>query len=228
MAIAPDSNGTATGNSISTFTVDITSAAVGAVCYCWIGNGTTETATTFTGWNNLVDTDEGTSSHYSAWWRVKQSGDTTFAPSWPTTEGSSAVWVSYTGVDTSTPHEGFAAQIHTSTANFVTPTATPTTTGRWALSFYDGRSTSAAFTFTNATATQRVQVCNTANRWISASAADTNGTVTATSQSYTAVASASQSHGATALLFLIPASGTTFIAPPPLIRAQAVQRAAYY
>jgi hypothetical protein len=96
------------------------------------------------------------------------------------------------------------------------------------VSFYDGRSTAAAFTFTNATATQRVQVCNTANRWLSASAADSNGTVTATPQSYTAVSSVAQSHGASAVLFLIPAGGSTFIAPPPLNLGQAVKRAAYF
>lgn len=210
MAIAFDSSGTATGNSVATLTIDITSAAVGALCYCWIAIGAAPDAVTFTGWTNLVDGDEGVASHYSGWYRQKLTGDTTFAPSWGTAEGSSACWMSYTGVNTTTPHEDFGSATHTvSSVSFVTPTGTPTTTGRWAVSFYDGRSTSAAFTFTNATATQRQQVCNTSNHWMSVSAADSNGTVAATSQSYTATSSASMSHGATGLLFLIPAGAAT-------------------
>jgi hypothetical protein len=225
VAIAFDSTGFATGNGVTTLTIDITSAAVGAFCYCWIGIGTAPETVTMTGWTSLVDADEGTSSHYSGWYRQKQSGDTTFAPSWGTAEGSSAVWMSYTGVNTSTPHEGFASATHTvSSASFVTPTGTPTTTGRWAVSFYDGRSTSAAFTFTNATATQRNQTCNTANRWMSVSGADSNGTVAATAQSYTATSSASQSHGATALLFLIPASA----AASAFVPAETAQYGGYF
>lgn len=210
MAIALDNSGSAVGNGVSTLTVDITAATVGAWCYAFIQVGTTQTSTTFTGWTNLVDADDSTFDHYSIWRRKKQSGDTTFSPSWPTTEGSAAGWVSYTGVDPTTPDEGFASTTHTSTANFVTPTATPTAANRWALTFSGARSTTAAYTYTpDAALVERIDACNTANRWSGIEIADSNGTVTQAAHSYTAVCSASQSHGDTAILFLIPASAAT-------------------
>lgn len=229
MAIAFDSSGSSVGNGVTTLTVDITSAATGAWCYCYIQVGTTQTSTTFTGWTNKVDADEGTSSHYSIWRRQKQAGDTTFAPSWPTSEGSAAGWVSYTGLDGTTPDEQFASTPHTSTANFVTPTATPSTATTWALTFSGARSTVAAYTYTpDAAMTERIDACNTANRWSGIELADSNATVTQAAHSYTAVCSASQSHGATAILFLVPASSATFTADQPLVVSQSIRRSSVY
>lgn len=207
-----DHSGSATGNSVTTLTVDITTATVGAVCICWIYTASPETSVTFTGWTQLASVDESTASHYSLWWRAKQSGDTTFAPSWPTAQGSSAVWASYTGVNTTTPVEGEADQaISTAGTTQATVSSTPTAASRWAVACYGARSTTASFTYSSADAAQtlRVQTVNTANRWACAMLSDSNGTVTQAAHTYTATLSASQSHGADAVVYLIPAATAT-------------------
>jgi hypothetical protein len=229
MAIAFDSSGSTVGNGVTTLTVDITSAATGAWCYCYIQVGAPQTAVTFTGWTNKVDADDSTFDHYSIWRRQKQSGDTTFAPSWPTSEGSAAGWVSYTGLDGTTPDEQFASVAHTSTANFVTPTATPSTATTWALTFSGARSTVASYTYTpDAALTERIDACNTSNRWSGIELADSNGTVTQAAHTYTAVCSASMSHGATAILFLVPPSAAFIPEPPTVVSVQAMNRAANF
>lgn len=212
MAVAYDTTGTATGNSIATLTFDITTATVGAVVICWIYNANTETSVTNTGWTQLASVDEGTASHYSLWWRTKAGGDTTFSPSWPTAQGSSIVWASYTGVDTTTPIESEADQaISVSGGTQATPSATPTAANRWAVCCYGARSTTASFTYSSADAAQtlRAQTVNTANRWACVMLSDSNGTVTQAAHSYTATLSASQSHGADAILYLVPAAAAT-------------------
>lgn len=229
MAVAFDSSGSAAGNSVTTLTADITSAAVGAACFMWIYNGSNETSITNTGWTQIASADESTASHYSLWWRTKQSGDTTFAPSWPTSIGSSLVWASYTGC-AATPYEAEAdAAFSTAFTTYATPTSTPTSTGRWALCFWAARSTTASFNFSaiDAALTQRVQTINTVSRWAATLTGDSNGTVSATSQSYTATVSASQSHGADAILFLVPGA-TGPAADLPITILQAVNRAATY
>ena len=228
MAIAFDSSGSAVGNGVTTLTVDITSAATGAWCYAYLQIGSPETSVTFTGWTNLVDADEGTSSHYSIWKRQKIAGDTTFSPSWPTSEGSASGWVSYTGLNNAAPDEQFASTTHTvSSASFVTPTATPTTATEWALTFYGARSTVAAYTYTpDGALVERIDACNTSNRWSGIEIADSNGTVTQASHSYTATCSASQSHGATAILFLQPSIASSI--PDVSPARQAVNRAAFF
>ena len=229
MAVAFDNSGSATGNTVTTLTADITAATVGAACFMWIYNANTETSITNTGWTQIVSLDESTTSHYSLWWRTKQSGDTTFAPSWPTAQGSSLVWVSYTGAAT-TPYEAEAdVAISTATTTETTPSSTPTSTGRWATCFYAARSTTATFNYTSADAAQtlRVQNVNTANRWAAVMASDSNATVAVTAQSYTATLSTSESHGAAAILFVVPGA-TTPVADAPYTVLQAVNRAATY
>lgn len=224
-AIAFDHFGSVTGNSVTTLTVDITTAAVGAVVICWIYNASPETSVTFTGWTQLASADESTASHYSLWWRAKQSGDTTFAPSWPTAQGSSAVWASYTGVNTTAPVEGEADQaISVAGTTQATVSSAPTAANRWAVACYGARSTTATFTYSSADAAQtlRVQTINTANRWACAMLSDSNGTVTAAAHTYTATLSASQSHGADAVLYLIPAALVGPNPPPILVKGQAV------
>lgn len=229
MAVAFDSSGSAAGNSVTTLTADITSAAVGAACFMWIYNGNNQTSITNTGWTQIASVDESTASHYSLWWRIKQSGDTTFAPSWPTSIGSSLVWVSYTGT-AATPYEAEAdVAISTAGTSQATPSSTPTTTGRWAACFYAARSTTASFNYSSADAAQtlRVQTINTVSRWAATMASDSNGTVTATSQSYTATLSASQSHGAAAILFVVPTAAAT-LPVPDVFTYQAMNRSANF
>jgi hypothetical protein len=224
-----DHTNSSVGASVTTLTVDITAATVGAFCYCYIQIANPETAVTFTGWTSLVDADESTFTHYSIWRRQKQGGDTTFAPSWPTAADAAAGWVSYTGLSTSTPDEQFAAVAHTSTANYVTPTATPTAATRWALAFFGYRSTTAQRSWTaDAALTQRVTNTTTANRWSGLSIEDSNGTVTAAAHSYTAVLSAAESHGATAILFLVPGAGPSFTFHQPIVLGQSTRRASIF
>lgn len=226
MAIAFDSSGSAAGNSVTTLTYDITSATVGAVVYAWIYNGTAEASVTNAGWTQLVSADEGVASHYSLWRRVKQSGDTTFSPSWPSNQGSSIVWVSYTGANTSTPEESTASASHTtSSASYATPSATPTAGDRWALTFYAARSTTAgneSFT-ADAAQTLRLQTVNTLTRWAYTMASDSNAAVTQAAHSYTATLSAAEPHGGTAITFLIPASSA-----PAYVPAETTQLGGYF
>lgn len=227
MAIAFDTSGTATGNSIATLTFDITSATVGAVVICWIYNANNETSVTNTGWTQLASVDESTASHYSLWWRAKGSGDTTFSPSWPTSQGSSIVWASYTGVDTTTPTESEADQaISTAGTTQTTVSATPAAATRWAVCCYAARSTTATFTYSSADAAQtlRAQTVNTANRWACVMLSDSAGTVTQAAHTYTATLSASQSHGADAVVYLIPAAAATATYVP----AETTQLAGYF
>ncbi len=226
MAIAFDSSGSTTGNSVNSLTVDITSAAVGAFVYCHVQIGTTVSAgTTMTGWTKLLDADEGSSSHYALWRRQKQSGDTTFSITWTNSQGACADWVSYTGLNSSTPDELATAATHTtSSASYVTPSLTPNGTGRWALAFAGARSTTSAETWTYpGSMSGRVQAVNSATRWSPVAAADSNGTVTQTSQSYTFTLSASEQHGASILLFLVPPS-----AAPTFVPAETTQLAGYF
>lgn len=229
MVVAFDSSGSAAGNNVTTLTADITSATVGAACFMFIYNGTTQTAITNTGWTQIASADESTASHYSLWWRIKQSGDTTFTPSWPSSVGSSLVWQSYTGA-AATPFEAEAdVAISTSGTTQATPSSSPTTTGRWSACFYGARSTTATFNYSSADASQtlRVQTINTTSRWAATMASDSNGTVAVSAQSDTATLSASQSHGAAAILFVVPAAAAGLVLPNTL-KYQAVNRAASF
>ena len=222
MAIAFDSSGaTRVTTSATSATVDITSAAVGAWAYCLLAIASNETSTTFTGWTLVtgIEADESTATHYALYRRLKQSGDTTFSVSWSATGAHATIgWVSYAGLNGTTPDELAAASLHTTGTSFVSPTATPTTTGRWALTFNYARDTTAAAdlpdgsTWTaDAALTERLDAANAAGSspWMSVGAADSNGIVAATSQSYTSTAAHTESHGASILLFLVPPSGTS-------------------
>lgn len=230
MAIAFDSTGSATGNSVTTLTVDITSAAVGAVAYCYIQIGSSELAgVTMTGWVKLLDVNEiSNGSHYAFFRRTKQSGDTTFGPTWAGAQGATAVWSSYTGLNTTYPDEGVVSARHESTsASYTTPTQAPADNTRWALACAGGRSTTSAETWTApGTLTLRTQAVNSATRWSPAVIADSNGAVAATAASYTFTLSAAEPHGGAVLAYLIPSTSANPAYPPPTLVRQAVQRAA--
>jgi hypothetical protein len=209
--IAWDSSGAKVGSSVTSLTVDITAAAVGAVCYAAAEIATTQpSGTTMTGWTRLLDADEGSSSHYAVWRRTKISGDTTFTISWANSQGASAVWSSYTGL-AATPDEGSAALAHTaSSTSFTTPSATPSDAARWALVGAGVRVSAAGETFTAPSGfTARVQAGSTVSRWAIAIVSDSAAAVTAAAHSYTCVLSTAETHGAAWILYLIPASGST-------------------
>ncbi len=233
MAIASDSSGTVAGNSVTTLTVDITSAAVGAVCYCFIQIGVNQGGNiTFTGWTQIAEGDEGTSTHSSLHRRVKQSGDTTFAPSWGTAEGSVAVWRSYTGVDGTTPDQQGTYLAHTvSATTFITSSLTPTTATTWAIACAGARSTTSgnqpeSFT-ADAGVPNATQTTNTANRWSTAVISDSGAAVTQAAHSYTQTLNHAETHGGMVGVFLNPAAASGSL-PAPVIIRQAVNRAASF
>jgi hypothetical protein len=199
--------------SVSSASIDITSAAAGAWCYALLALGVNQpAAVTWAGWQQVLEGDEGASTHYALYRRRKQAGDTTFTVSWGTATRGSFGWASYTGADTA---EGAAVTLHTSAGTtYPTPSLTPGGSGRWAVTFTWSRST----TSTNQTETylpdaalaERADVNNGTNPWVPVEVADSGAPVTVAAQSYTATmqtsgASASESHGGAILLFLAPA-----------------------
>lgn len=210
MAIAFDSTGSAVGDTVTGLTIDVTSAAVGAWCYCWTLVGRTETSFTLAGWTQILSGDAGAFAHYAVFRRQKQSGDTTFPMSWPLAEGAATIWTSYTGLDPNTPDE-LAAELDHNVAgtSFLTPSLTPTKADRWALALFGNRGSALgsppnAFTV-DAALTDRGDAQNvTASHFMLVQAADSNAVVTAAAHSYTDTINHSSSNGATALLFLVP------------------------
>ena len=104
MAIAYDSGGTAavTANSTS-FTVDITAAAVGADCFCWNVVNIQNATMSLTGWTTLGTLSTASTSTVGLFYRRKIAGDTTFTGSQSNGKGVHA-WASYTGCDSTTPY----------------------------------------------------------------------------------------------------------------------------
>jgi hypothetical protein len=230
MAIALDSNGSATANSATTVSIDITSAATGAFCYCFIQIGTSQTsATTMTGWQQICDINDRTNDHFSLFRRVKQVGDTTFAISWGSASGVAAVWSSYTGLNPSYPDEGLSPATHTvSSTSYTTPNKTPQDNTRWALACAGARSTTTTGETWTAPGTlvNRAQAVNSTLTCSPAVIADSNGAVTAAQHNYTFTLSAAEASGGAIVGFLIPSTATNPAYPLPETRLQAVQTAA--
>lgn len=215
MAIAVDSSGsTLINTSVATANVDITAAAVGATCYALLALGVSQGSNvTWTGWTSVLEGNEGTSTHYALYRRVKQSGDTTFTVTWPTATKGTLGWRSYTGQNGTTPDEGAAVTLHTTAGTtFATPSVTPTSNDRWAATFTYARSTTTSGeTWTpDAALTERLDTVNTGtNPWCPQEISESGAAVTQAAHSYTATLSASESHGGAILLYLIPAGGGT-------------------
>lgn len=217
---------------MTSLSVGITTAAIGAWCYCWALLGRTQTSVTFTGWTQLLSADVGTSCRYGLWRRRKISGDTAFTLSWPAAEGASAVWVSYLGLDPAVPNESPAELDHlVSAAAFATPNLTPAASGRWALAFFSNRGSSLgspvnAFT-TDAALVDRRDAQNTAtSHFMLVQAADSHNAVSTAAHSYTDTLNHSSANGAGGLLFLIPAPAG--IAGRLTFERQAISRSATF
>lgn len=202
--------------------VDITTAATGATCYALLGLGINQPGdVTWTGWTKLLEGDEGTSTHYAFYKRVKVAGDTTFTVSWGTSTKGTVGWASYTGQDASNPDENAAVTVHTaSSTGYDSGTATPAGKGRTALMACFARSTTSANqpeTWTaSAELTERLDTVNAANPWIPLHIADSNGPVDQISHLYTAILSSGESHGAGVLIYLVPAAP---VGPAPTVAA---------
>lgn len=215
------SSSTVTTAATST-SIDITAAPVGDWVYCFAAIGSNETSVTMTGWTRVIEGDESTSTHYALFRRLKQSGDTTFTMSWPTSSKGTFGLSAWTGLDPTTPDELAQAQLHTSGTSYPTPSLTPGGPGRYAATFtYSRTSTSGnkAISFTPASGlAERLDFNNSAAAsapWTGQEIADSSAPVTVAAQSYTAVQAFSESHGGAILLYLVPPqSGITGTASP--------------
>lgn len=207
--------------------VDISTAADGAWCYAWANLSVNSGAISATGWTDpsaTINADEGTSAHYALLRRKKQPGDSTFTFSW-TTSGKGVIgWVSYTGLDPTTPDEQAALVTNGSTSRVTapTPSATPTAANRWAVAFHGVRSSTAGnkpiFWFPDPALFERVDIDNNAGSspWSGIQIADSPTVVTAAAHTYTGLHNAAESHDGSAILFLIPAgTGTNAPAESP-------------
>lgn len=235
MTIAADSSGsTAITASATSAAVDITSAAAGAWCYAWCALATAPGAITATGWTPVQAATDGINAGYAVLRRLKQAGDTTFTFSFSSSKGIIG-WVSYTGLNASTPDEASAITVNDTISRTAVPTpaATPLGTGRWAVAFFAVRTTISAnkpITWTpDAATTERVDADNSAAAsapWMGEEIADTNGTVTATAHSYTATHNVAESKDGSAILFLVPpaapATGHSPASPVPALIAAGV------
>lgn len=199
-------------------TVDITAAAVGAWCYCWVALVINSGAVTATGWTSLLNSDEGTSAHYALLRRQKQLGDTTFTFSWTTSTKGTLAWASWTGLDSVTPDEQatLATNGVTGRTAVPTPSATPTAADRWAAAFFGVRTSTVGnkpITWTpDGATTERIDVDNNlagSSPWSGVEIADTNAAVTQAAHSYTATHNASEGHDGSAILFLIPGAAVS-------------------
>jgi hypothetical protein len=223
-AIAFDTTGSTSMTAGATSTnVDISAAAVGAWCYCWVALGINSGAVSATGWTSLLDADEGAAAHYALLRRQKQGGDTTFSFGWTTSTKGTLTWASWTGLDNATPDEGAALATNgvTSRTAVPTPTGTPTAANRWAVGFFANRTTNVAnkpITYTpDAAQTERIDVDNAAAGsapWVGTEIADTNSAVTQAAHSYTATHNAAESHDGSAILFLIPGAAAPATSVP--------------
>lgn len=217
--------------SATTDTVSIAGATDGDICFMLVALSVGETGiTTPTGWNLIAEGGEGANgaagSRTGLFWRQKQTGDTTFTVTWSSTATKYVIQAfSYSGLNTSTPVEGGAYSAHSATsANYVSPSVTPTSTDRWILTGSHARSTTQASTFTpDAALTERQDVTNGANSWSSIELADSNAAVTQAAHTYTAVASFADGHGGTVAVALIPApqAQASFV-PQPQRRTRAL------
>lgn len=219
--------GIAAGVAGTSATIDITGATVGEVVYACLVLADVQASnpTAPAGWSIVVQGGEGTtgaaSSRCVLYRRVKQAGDTTFLFSWATSCKFEIVPISWPGVDTATPEEVATYAASTSGTTVVSASITPTAATRWAAGMFGKRGTTATETpwTPPAAMTERVDVSTSASAFTGLEVADSNATVAAAPQSYTATANASASHGGSIVWALIPAAGA---AQAPARRPQLV------
>lgn len=205
-------------SSTTSAVVDISNAADNAWCYAWVNLGLNSGTVTATGWTDpsaVINADEGTSAHYALLRRKKQAGDTTFTFTWGTSTKGVIGWVSYTGLDPTTPDEQAALATNgaVSRATAPTPSATPTAANRWAVAFHGARTSTSGnkpITWTSDPALfERVDIDNNtaSSPWSGIEIADSPTVVTQAAHVYTGLHNVAEGHDGSAILFLIPASG---------------------
>jgi hypothetical protein len=212
------------GSNVTSIALDCSGAAVGDVMWAIVGISDTQTSLSApTGWTLYNQVDQ-TRAHTAVFWRVKQSGDTSVTVSWTTTARVQGLCVSWPGVDTTTPGDGWGTYTRPS-AGTTYPVTVTAGTGRHAVMFSTTRGTIASNTWTPDSAlTELLDVGNTATAYFSVQLAA--GTASAGSNTYTSTASTSNSNGAAAVFYLVPASGGVTVSPSGLATAEAFGTAA--
>lgn len=233
--IVPDQSGSTSMTAGTTSAnVDITAAAAGAWCYCWVALGANSGAVSATGWTSLLDSDEGTAAHYALLRRQKQAGDTSFTFGWTNSTKGTLAWKSYLGLDGVTPDEQATLATNGVTSRTAVPTssATPTAQDRWVVACFAVRTTNVAnkpITWTSdAALTERVDVDNNAagsSPWLGVEIADSNAIVTQASHSYTATHNVAESHDGSAIFFLIPGAAVVPFNPQRAVQGRDVGEA---
>jgi len=226
-AWAGSAQNTAGATSLS---LDISGAIVGEWVYAFCQNRSLGTSPAISGWTSLGTSaviGGGTGNgNMTVFRRRKQAGDTTFTLTWTTTAQFSIILQQYTGCDQTTPDEGYATVTITSAANVATsPSATPTSTDRWAVvasAFGNGDSTHRIVTWTPDAALTfvgKADLTTTISEYLNSAVFDSNGPVTQTAHSYTNTGNnaggLNMNNGLSIIFFLIPAtvSSTQTLSP---------------
>lgn len=193
-------------------TIDITTVPDFAWVYLGIAIGTTQGGANqvgLPGFTRLLDDDEDLGSHYAAFKRQKQPGDTTFSATFPVPSNGAYAWSSYTGLESSMQEEQVSFQA-TTTTDCITATTTPDQINEWAWAFFFNRTT----TVGQMPSFQGIEVPGLTLRetpglfssspFEGAALADSDGVVDTTPLSFTAT-STFGTHGGAILLLLVPA-----------------------
>lgn len=191
-------------------TIDITTATVGNWVYLFCTFvGSITVLPTISGWTS-VTTD---SPNLKIFRRKKVGGDTTFSVTWTGAANGMLSWVEWSGLDPTSPDESAASTDQSSTSRTAvpTPSATPTSTGRYAVGYFSCRTTNSAnkaITWTPDAALTEILDANSSagavSSWVGHEIAWSVTTVTNASHSYTGTHNIAENRDFSAILFLIP------------------------
>lgn len=209
---------TATTETATTISATLPSTTVGDVVFAWINvtdSGAVNPALTAqdASWILLgTSADSGTPTPYSSlWYRVVQTSDDT-TPTWTSTGGvtfmGAMVMSAYRGVDTTAPVMQQAFDVIGATSTARTTATIVTTATTWVVSGFSDKT--AGVDHTSPSGTIRGQARQLTNGLPCVMLQDTNGTVSAGSNSMTAVAS-STSVGNSFILSLLAAVHTSLM-----------------
>jgi hypothetical protein len=196
---------------IATATIDITTATTGNWVYLFVTIvGAVSVAPSCTGWTT-VTTD---SPNLRIFRRKKVGGDTTFTVNWTGASNAMLSWVEWTNLDPTTPDESAAStdQSGTSRTAVPTPSASPTSTGRYAVGYFSTRASVVGnknITWTPDAALTEILDANgsagSVNSWVGHEVAWSVTPVTNASHTYTGTHNLAETRDFSAILYLIPA-----------------------
>jgi hypothetical protein len=195
---------------VATATIDITTATTGNWVYLFVTIvGAVSVAPSCTGWTT-VTTD---SPNLRIFRRKKVGGDTTFTVNWTGASNAMLSWVEWSGLDPTTPDEAAASTDFSGTTRTAvpTPSASPTSTGRYAVGYFATRATVSGdknITWTSDAALTEIVDANgsagAVSSWVGHEIAWSVTPVTNASHTYTATHNITETRDFSAILFLIP------------------------